>query len=178
MTSQLSNATQQARRPSIALISLDQAYASDFENIYADLIIQFAAQSTLQRCNDVNSMVDYLTNTTPSAIIFTDPGIATKPNARATEKLKEYVSNGGTAIFACTFSSFITPPQMSKFWSSNFYFPWQSGSYLRTEVRLNAHVAPELDLSKCVAQYSTKALFLKNVNGSDALYSPPPGAVT
>ncbi|OCL03325.1 hypothetical protein AOQ84DRAFT_400730 [Glonium stellatum] len=75
------------------------------------------------------------------------------------QELKEYVSNGGTVVFGRLFSSFISPADMNAFFRRHFDLPWESGDYHRTTL----HLKPS---------YSQKAVFLKNVGQTAALYLP------
>lgn len=148
--------------------------------MYDKLIDALANRAKVQRSSNANSAARYLTNNCPSAIIITDPGVTVDSNRKALDKLKTYVSNGGTAIFGCNFSSFITTTVMNALWHSTFNLPWEFGDYHRTTVYLNHRAATKLKVSleRLEPAYSQKAVFLKNVDPGDALYLPSAESVT
>ena len=132
-------------RFTIFLLSLDNL--PGFDESYEKLINAIADRGKVQRSTTTGSAVRYLTDNSPSAVIITDAGITEKANREVLEKLKAYISNGGTAIFGCNFSSFISPPNMEKLWSLAFDLPWKAGDYTREEVHLNDQVKTKLKSS-------------------------------
>jgi hypothetical protein len=46
--------------------------------------------------------------------------VTLKENSDVLEQVKSYVKAGGMAIFAASFSSFITPPAINKFWETTW----------------------------------------------------------
>ncbi|KAL9085258.1 MAG: hypothetical protein Q9165_007692 [Trypethelium subeluteriae] len=165
---------QSAEKPIVFLLSLD--YKSWFDEAYARLIDLLADRADIKRAKKSDAAVRFLTNNSPSAIIITDPSIVIKSrsNQQVLDKVKDFTSNGGTAIFACHFSSFIRPPDMDKFWLSTFDLSWKYGAFHRTTVHIVHQSAIKLkgspkNLSK---EYSQKAVFLKDVQFNDALCLP------
>ena len=178
MPSQPAVAAEPAQKPTIFLLSLENQ--PWFDEMYDKLIDALANRAEVKRSSNSDSAVRYLANNSPSAIIITDPGITVESNREALDKLKTYISNGGTAIFGCNFSSFIKPPDMDALWRSTFDVPWQFGDYHRTTVYLNHQAATKLKSSPehLKPQYSQKAVFLKGVGSADALYLPSAESVT
>lgn len=81
-----------------------------------------------------------------------------------------YAQAEGIVIFMGTFSSFSRPPDVNKLFAA-FGQPWKSGSYTRTDHKVNRGMR-RIDTSGLAAGYSQKALQLSNVNVDDAVYSP------
>ncbi|KAF2228736.1 hypothetical protein EV356DRAFT_497517 [Viridothelium virens] len=174
MASQANVPTQLVQKPIVFLLSL--GLECWFDERYARLIDLLANRANIKRATKSDAAIRYLTNNSPSAIIVTDPSIVGKSSSKqqVLGKVENFISNGGTAIFACHFSSFIRPPDMDKFWRSTFDLPWKYGDYQRTTVHLVHQTATRL---KCSAEhlekgYSQKAVFLRDVQLSDALYLP------
>ena len=178
MPSQPAAVAEPAQKPTIFLLSLENQ--PWFDEMYDKLIDALANRAEVKRSSNSDSAVRYLANNSPSAIIITDPGITVESNREALDKLKTYISNGGTAIFGCNFSSFIKPPDMNALWRSTFDVPWQFGDYHRTTVYLNHQAATKLKSSPehLKSEYSQKAVFLKGVDSADALYLPSAESVT
>ncbi|KAF2709048.1 hypothetical protein K504DRAFT_433846 [Pleomassaria siparia CBS 279.74] len=151
-------------KPTVLFLSLDEK--PWFDEMYSPLINALADRATIKRSR---SSAQYLTTSPPAAVLVPDVGIITNQDAIAT--LKTYVANGGTAIFGCTFSSFITPLAMAAFWKDNFNKPWRSGNYTRENVQLDASVAASMKSGDALADtYSQKALFLAGVKKTEVLY--------
>jgi hypothetical protein len=169
-----------ASKPTVFLLSLD--HLEYFDSMYDNLITQLSNKANVQRAKKSDAAVRYLSSNTPAAIIATDPAVA-KSNAHpdVLQLLQSYVANGGHLIFACQFSSFITPPQMNSFWTTTFSKPWTFGDYHRTDVHLQAQTATALGAAvstRLPQMYSQKAVFLKNVRPAEALYGPTPDSRT
>jgi hypothetical protein len=68
------------------------------------------------------------------------------------------------------FPSFAPPPDLDRLFNS-LGLPWQSGSYHRTDFRVNPDMK-HIDTSGLVPSYSQKALHVKHVARDDAIYLP------
>ncbi|KAK2731313.1 hypothetical protein FQN57_003454, partial [Myotisia sp. PD_48] len=158
-------------QPQILLLSI--ANQPSFDEIYSRLISELSNRAQLQRANTSSDALDYLSHNVPLAVLVSDPGITQPGNMTVLNKLKDYIMSGGTAIFGCQFSSFISPPVMNSFFNTHLGLLWQSGAYERTMVHLNRLAVGNLPVRDHLTQaYSQKAVFLKNVNQDAALYLP------
>jgi hypothetical protein len=162
-------------RPRIFFLSLDKQ--PFFDDMYAHLIDAIASKATIQRASQRTSALTYLSTNTPTAIIITDPGITKAAHSAVLEKVISYVRSGGIAIFAGHFSGFIRPTDLDRHFRSPWNLPWQFGDYHRTTVYLNQRVQQVSKLA-LPAEYSQKAVFLKNVAPDAALYLPSMDSVT
>jgi hypothetical protein len=125
-------------KPVVFLLNLENDEL--FDMIYPDLINSLYDKYEAQRISTVVPAKRYLSDPTnrPVAIFLPDPALAKKKNGPILEQVMNYVKAGGVAIFAATFSSFITPPNMDKFWNT-WGLNWKFGDYHRTDVFLNRY---------------------------------------
>ncbi|KAK8159641.1 hypothetical protein IWX90DRAFT_508254 [Phyllosticta citrichinensis] len=101
-----------------------------FDEMYAGFWNTLEDYAQDHQETDARSALDYLGAHRPDKILVVDPEVANKRKHPALlSKLKEYVSRGGTVIFCCIFSSFISPPELTAFFRTHFEIPWESGSY-------------------------------------------------
>lgn len=157
--------------PAVLVISLDDPGFLD--DMYKSLFTSLAQNSRLTHVRDSRDAIDYFDSNNPAAILITDPGIVDSDYAEVLAKAKEYISRGGTAIFACMFSSFITPDDFDSFFKTQFQLPWMFGDYLRTTAYLNMNARDNLQTTQTLPRsYSQKAVFMKNVEAAHALYAP------
>lgn len=121
------------------ILNLDkeQMYEGFFDSIYSDLITSLGAKYRIQRARSLSGAQRYLNEHQPIAILLPDPAITLEQNSTALGQVREYVQAGGFAIFAGSFSSFITPPAMDEFWERSWGLDWKFGNYHRTDVYLN-----------------------------------------
>ncbi|KAL1963223.1 hypothetical protein VTN77DRAFT_8548 [Rasamsonia byssochlamydoides] len=146
--------------------------------MYSRLIDRLAERAKIQRASAADAAVRDLASfkeDPPKAILITDPGVTEKKQPKALlEHLLAYVRSGGTSIFCCTFSSFIRPSDFNQFSRTKLDLPWEFGDYHRTTVHLNRsnlRARQILDHRPCVYEsYSQKAVFLKKVDPSAAVY--------
>lgn len=166
-------------KPTVFILSLDkeQDYEGLFDDIYVDLISLLDARYHIQRARSLSEAQSYLNEHQPVAILLPDPAITLEQNSAVLGQVRNHVQTGGLAIFSCSFSSFITPPAMDKFWKTSWDLDWKFGAYHRTDVHLNGNV-PELSTSSLPNEYSQKAVFLANVASDDSLYLPSADSVT
>lgn len=126
----------------VFILNLDkeQQYEGLFDYIYPDLIASLDAKYHVQRARSLNEAQCHLNKHQPIAILLPDPAITLEQNSALLRQVKNYVQAGGFAIFSCSFSSFITPPTMDKFWKTSWGLDWNYGNYYRTDVYLNRYV--------------------------------------
>jgi len=158
-------------RPCVFLFSLDKIHF--FDEMYARLIDALSSKATVKEALEPTTALTLLSTITPTAILITDPGITKPLNSAVLDQVISYVRRGGTAILACHFSGFISVPDLNHFFRSRWDLPWQVGQYHRETVHLSSHMLQML-LPSLPAEYSQKAVFLKNVAPEASLYLPPP----
>lgn len=94
-----------------------------------------------------------------------------KPSiARNWRKIPDTCTRGGTLIFGGVFSSFSRPSDIKNMFTT-LGLRWESGDYHRTTCTVNPAMA-QVNIRDLVQSYSQKALHLKNVRSSDAIYLP------
>ena len=128
-----------AEKLDVFILNLDkgQMYEGLFDSIYPDLLASLHARYHIQRARSLGEAQHHLNEHHPIAILLPDPAVTLKQNSAVLGQLKEYVQAGGIAIFAGSFSSFIAPPAMDKFWGSSWGLGWKFGTYHGTDVYLN-----------------------------------------
>ncbi len=126
----------------VFILNLDkeQQYEDLFDYIYSDLIASLDAKYHIQRARSLSEAQRHLNEHQPIAILLPDPAVTLKQNSALLRQVKDYVQAGGFAIFSCSFSSFITPSTMGKFWKTSWGLDWKMGNYHRTDVYLNRYV--------------------------------------
>jgi hypothetical protein len=138
-------AEQASEKPVVFLLNLDkgQVYEGLFDSMYSNLVHSLAAKYRLQRARTLSAAQRYLSDPAnqPIAILLPDPAVALEENSAILEQVKSHVKAGGIAIFAATFSSFISPPALDEFWEKTWGLRWKYGSYHRTDVHLNRYAA-------------------------------------
>jgi hypothetical protein len=99
----------------------------------------------------------------------TDPGIIKSRNVAVSQKLANYVRNGGTLVLGGLFSAQIRPNDLGRYMREKWDLPWEAGSYYRTTIFLNRAVVNR-PTSGLLSSYSHKAVFLKHVDPNMAWY--------
>jgi hypothetical protein len=99
----------------------------------------------------------------------TDPGIIKSRNVAVSQKLANYVRNGGTLVLGGLFSAQIRPNDLGRYMREKWDIPWEAGSYYRTTIFLNRAVVNR-PTSGLLSSYSHKAVFLKHVDPNMAWY--------
>lgn len=128
--------------PAVLVMALnDPGWLHD---MYKNLFSSLSKHASLKHVETPREAVEYLDNHRPVAVLVTDPSIREPRNSSALQKLKEYLSSGGTVIFACMFSSFVRPSDFDASFSSQFSLPWEFGEYHHTTVHLNPTTAEKL----------------------------------
>ncbi|KAI2620372.1 hypothetical protein GGS26DRAFT_571192 [Hypomontagnella submonticulosa] len=121
-----------------------------------------------------------LLNQHPSAraIWIVDPDIAKPKHKDLSNRVVNYVRNGGTVILGGFFALGIRLPDFDKWMKDAWDLPWRLGQYETTTVVFQSSaVGPHpFWRDNLAAAYSQKGVFLKNVAPSDSWYASPPGA--
>ncbi|PMD60059.1 uncharacterized protein K444DRAFT_528898, partial [Hyaloscypha bicolor E] len=102
-------------------------------------------------------------------VLVTDPGIVKSRNVAVSQKLANYVRNGGTLVLGGLFSAQIRPNDLGRYMREKWDLPWEAGSYYRTTIFLNRAVVNR-PTSGLLSSYSHKAVFLKHVDPNMAWY--------
>lgn len=160
-------------KPVIFLLSLSKE--SFWDDMYSNLVDAMAAKATIKRGTKPQSALTFLTNNRPSAVLITDPAIVSKKSSftAINDQIVAYVRNGGTAVLATTFSSFVRSDDLTTWFRERWGLPWKSGDYQRTTVHLNPRCnVPHLEGAGLPKTYSQKAVFLDEVAEEAAVYLP------
>ena len=126
----------------VCILNLDKEkhYESLFDMIYPDLIASLDAKYHIPRACSLSEAQRHLNEHQPIAILLPDAAVTMKENSALLTQVTNYVQAGGFAIFACSFSGFVAPPTMNKFWKTSWGLDWKFGNYHRTDVYLNRYV--------------------------------------
>jgi len=174
-------------RPMVLLLSISSE--PWFDESYSVLMDKLSRRTQLKRASTASAAIRFLSNVNAGAeefklraIFVTDPGLTESDSDYGQEQLQEllhgmleYLTNGGTVIFCCLFSGFISPPDLDRFFGQSFNLRWRFGNYERTTVHLNRnHSDKDIfnNVSYLPAEYSQKAVFLRYVDPAAAVYRP------
>lgn len=166
-------AQQAATRPRIFMLSLDTP--EYFDEVYSNLIDSLASRATIQRSSNPATAIRYLSSTSPTAVLITDPAIVNAKHAQVLEKVKTYTDNGGRTVISGVFNSFVPPMALEAFFAG-WNLSWAYEVYQRTTCQLNSDVH-DLNSSGLASSYSLKAIFLKHVASHDRVYAPTSSSV-
>ncbi|RPD52548.1 hypothetical protein L226DRAFT_617795 [Lentinus tigrinus ALCF2SS1-7] len=162
-------------RRKVLLLSLQKYDWHD--EVYSQLYRALARNAYLSEvCNPADAVSALSEPSLPDAVIVSNAAITEKSQIHMNilQKLVEYTKNGGTLIFAMSFSSFLPPLKAREFFQ-RWGLPWDAGSYFRTTFALNpAGVPRPLSESALVPSFSMKALHLKNVSSESGVYYATP----
>ncbi len=168
-----STTNSETSRPTVLLLSLeDPGY---WDELYSDQVDSIAARASIKRVKKPQAASTFLANNRPFAIIVTDPAIVSQKPAfqSVSDQVIQYVRSGGTAVLATLFSSQVRPDDLTRWFRESWCLPWQTGDYHRTTVSLNPSCQSErLNTGSLPQNYSQKAVFLKNVATTAAMYRP------
>ncbi|KAH9946733.1 hypothetical protein B0H21DRAFT_387638 [Amylocystis lapponica] len=157
-------------RASVLLLTL--AKWDSFESMNEHLLSALRARANVQEAATASDAMRRLSQSPPPrAVIATDAAVTEREHSKLLAKLVQYVKAGGILVFACQFSSFVSPPDLGVLFKRSWNVPWVSGSYHRTDFEVNPAVA-SLGVGSLVPQYSMKALHLKNVAKKAMVYLP------
>lgn len=156
-------------QPTILILSPDSQ--SLFDDVCARLITLLHDRAQVRRVDQAEAASNYLDSHRPNAILVVDAGIEERKYNTVRQKLRDYVLGGGTAVFCGVFSGFILPSDLGALFRTDFGLSWEAGSYCRATVRMNESGAANLPSTAGLAPvYSQKALFLRNVECTAAIY--------
>lgn len=142
-----------------------------FDEMYNRVLNKLSDRAQLVPARSVRTAVNFLENNQPTAIFATDSGLTERENVAVVQKVKNYVSSGGRAIFGGNFSSFVHTVKMGPFFRTNFGLPWDYGDYTRDDLFLNMDAVENLPSQHQLAsKYSQKAVYVKIVDSLTALY--------
>ncbi|CAG9942247.1 unnamed protein product [Clonostachys rosea f. rosea IK726] len=161
----------------ILLISL--GHKDFFDDMFEILLARLSTDAKFKRAKTSNSALRFLGNDPPPrAVIVTDPALIKQEQMLVRSHVFRYIRNGGTGIFMGHFASSVNPPDLQNFFNQ-IDLPWEAGSYRRLTHRLTHTLNPQVwepspDAVALPAQYTQKALFIKNVSPNHALYQTTP----
>ncbi len=98
-----------------------------FDNMYGQLYSEISAKFSTVRKNTVDDAYAFLSSTNPSAVLVADGGVALARNTHLQKSLVRYAEAGGTVIFGCLFSSFVSPPDLGHLFK-RFELGWNQGT--------------------------------------------------
>ena len=159
----------QTTKPVIALLSLN--WSGFFDEMYQGFLNSLTERATVKRFKRAKSIIDYLDEHQPLALLLTDAGITKRPDAY--NRVCRFIREGGTVVCSCTFSSFIRPLNMDNFFK-DLGLDWRFGPYYRTDACLNldtVNAATDGQGDKADSEYSQKAVWLTGVPADHAWYT-------
>ncbi|VUC29828.1 unnamed protein product [Clonostachys rosea] len=165
----------------ILLISLE--HKDFFDDMFEGLLTKLSTDAKLKRAKTSKSALRHLENNPPPrAVIITDPGLIKHEEMLLRNRVARYIRNGGTVIFMGHFASSVNPPDLQNLFNL-LDLPWAAGSYKRLTHRLTHTLNPQgwtpsPDAVALPAQYTQKALFIKSVRPTQALYQTTPASPT
>ncbi|CAH0044316.1 unnamed protein product [Clonostachys solani] len=163
----------------ILLISL--GHKDFFDDMFESLLARLSTGAKLKRAKTNKSALRFLTNEPPPrAVIVTDPALIKHEALLVRSHVFRYIRNGGTGIFMGHFAASVNPPDLQNFFNQ-IDLPWEAGSYKRLTHRLTHTLNPQgwepsPGAVELPAQYTQKALFVKNVRPTHALYQTTPNS--
>lgn len=154
--------------PRVLSVSLN--YQEFFEETYASLLDQIKAKSSFERAEDKDTALRLIRESPAyTAILVTDEALTLRKNKTVWDAVLKYVRQGGRAVVMGHFSSFVKPLDIKPFFEKAG-LQWESGSYHREVLVLNHDAVPSTQVTELAPQYSQKAVFLDNVQLTDAWY--------
>jgi hypothetical protein len=125
--------------PEIFAFSLGSAsQQSSLRDVHSHMMDAIATKSRLRQAITAQEALELFDqNNSPKGVLVTDPGIITSRNNAVSEKLADYVRNGGTLVLGGLFSGEIRPNEVGNYMRGKWGLPWEAGSYHRTTMFLN-----------------------------------------
>jgi hypothetical protein len=157
-------------KPLIVILTLDK---QDFyDQVYADFNKLLKSHAQVEYATTPDEARAFFNRTTnkPAAILSADESLTVSTRLTLVHEAASYVQSGGTLIFMGVFSGFTRPSDYALLFSK-FDLPWASGDYTRHVCLFNPEMTL-LDISGMASSYSQKALHVKDVQRSDAVYLP------
>jgi len=156
-------------RPLVVILALDKA---DFYNdMFADFNDLLKSHADVEYATTPEEARAFFNRSIkPAAILSADESLTISTRLTLVQEAASYVRSGGTLVFMGLFSGFTRPPNMKQLFSK-FDLPWAAGDYHRTTCALNPAMTL-LSTGGMASSYSQKALHVKNVQHSNAVYLP------
>lgn len=154
-------------QPEILLVSL--RHRPYWDHMYSALIYQLSQMATVERATDGNAVISTILGSPPRAVLLTDAALTRHKHASVWDAVLDYVRAGGIAVCMGQFSSFVRPRKIRPFFE-RAGLTWERGSHHRTTVVLDKHNVPRDAWPFLAESYSQQAIFLKNVDNSEAWY--------
>lgn len=152
--------------PEIFVFLLGDSFSQE---VHSHLMNMLAGKSNIKQATNAQEALRLFgQNNCPKGVLVADPGIIKAKND-VSQKLADYVRNGGTLVLGGCFSSHIRPSDLGSYMRGKWDLPWEVGSYHRTTMFLNREVVNR-PASGLLSSYSHKAVFLKNVDPNMAWY--------
>ncbi|KAF2159111.1 hypothetical protein M409DRAFT_71238 [Zasmidium cellare ATCC 36951] len=161
-------------RPKVVQLALEKP--PWHEEMEASLLEALKSTADLQEITTAAEASKLFNGNAKPVVLAIDQALSEKKHDRLRAEAVNFVKNGGTIIFGCHFPSFVTPPNIDKLFSA-FSLPWQMSEYNRTEFNVNGAME-QINTSGLVPRYSQKAVQLKKVPRSDAVYLPDASSYT
>lgn len=162
------HATTSSQETFILLLSLENF--SFFDEIHTHLLSGLRSKTRVEQASTANDATKFLSSPNLKAVLVVDPGITSAKHSRVSQSLHKFVHDGGIAVFAGLFSSFISPPDMKKFWSTPWNLSWQMGSYGRRDFDLQSSAVAGMGENSLTVSYSMKAVSLQGIEKKHAVY--------
>ncbi|KAL8773888.1 MAG: hypothetical protein Q9209_001318 [Squamulea sp. 1 TL-2023] len=153
----------------------DETQTSIFDDLYQSLCAEINKKYKTIQARSTADATPLLSSPSLKAILIVDAGLTTGKHHIALQKqLSAYAKAGGTIIFCCLFSSFVTPPDLNRMYRS-FGLSWEFGNYHRTTFYLSQKIKSVLGHQRAIElerEYSMKAVHLKNTPVDSRVYVP------
>ncbi|KAL6301896.1 hypothetical protein BKA93DRAFT_930024 [Sparassis latifolia] len=160
-------------KPIILMLSLEKE--PWFEESYSQLYSALAKNAMLHEAQTVRSATLLLYPSAPplpSAVLITDAAITSSAYLSLQYRLIEYAKAGGRVILGCEFSNHLQLGSAASFFA-RWGLTWDAGVYYRTTFSVNpAGIPAPLSGTALFAEYSMKALHVKNISRETAVYIP------
>lgn len=166
MASQPSNS-----KPLIVILALDKAdFYNDLHKDFNLLLNSHAKVEYATTPDEARAFFNHTAANKPAAILAADESLTVSTRLTLVHEAAGYVRSCGTLVFMGFFASFVRPPNMELLFCK-FDLPWAAGDYHRTTFALNPDMT-HFETGGMAFSYSQKALHIKNVQRSDAVYLP------
>ena len=148
-------------------------YLEDYEwldEMYEKFLATLKARTQLIDCRKAEEAIQHLERRDLHAVLVYEPSIMkndTKAKA-VVSSLLSFIKTGGTLVFACLCSSFVSPPDVDAFFSA-WGLPWKVSSYTRSHYQFNVNARVDVK-PKITGDYCVKALSLGDVGNEDLIY--------
>ncbi|KAK7438432.1 hypothetical protein VKT23_018045 [Stygiomarasmius scandens] len=154
-------------RPFVLVLSLE--HESFFDELSKSLYDAIREKASLVQVKSLQEGLDHLDKEGLLAVYIDTSGIARVQHTDLLFKVIDYTRAAGVTVIGGSFSSFISKPDMDRFWQK-WNLPWKMGSYHRdTFYAIETHelvgANPSLE-----ASYSMKAVHLAGPATKDVVY--------